>query len=207
MTQITYTSKSTAIRGAKRAGLAEGSFTVYEAAGRWVYSAVIVEKRAEASPELKRKGKMVRAFLKGTNVESKATAEAQAEPEALPEPKAKRSRKLKSVPHPEALAAGGCPHCNASADACTDSEDGKTRDCGSCSTKFNAATGKAVTAKNAGRQMSDVVKPTKLVWHIADAMPGASRKEVIAACMGKGITYNTASTQYHHWKQVQQNAE
>lgn len=41
--------------------------------------------------------------------------------------------------------------------------------------------------------------PTKLVWDIADKMPGAKRKEVVEACVAAGIAYGTARTQYQHW--------
>lgn len=50
-----------------------------------------------------------------------------------------------------------------------------------------------------GRAASSVASPTKLVWEIADSMPGASRKEIIAACIEKGVHPATASTQYSKW--------
>lgn len=37
------------------------------------------------------------------------------------------------------------------------------------------------------------------VWEIADKMEGARRKEVVAACVAKGIPEGTAKTQYQHW--------
>lgn len=37
------------------------------------------------------------------------------------------------------------------------------------------------------------------VWDVAEAMPGAKRKEVVAACVAKGIPEGTAKTQYQHW--------
>lgn len=48
-------------------------------------------------------------------------------------------------------------------------------------------------------RVSVVDRPTKLVWDIADNMPDAKRKDVIAACVLKGIAYGTARTQYQHW--------
>lgn len=51
-------------------------------------------------------------------------------------------------------------------------------------------------------EVSSTVGPTKMVWHIADAMKGKSRKEVIAACRERGIAYGTARTQYQAWKQA-----
>jgi len=48
-------------------------------------------------------------------------------------------------------------------------------------------------------RLSSCELPTKKVWHIADSMPGAKRKEVIEACVAAGIAYGTARTQYQHW--------
>lgn len=49
------------------------------------------------------------------------------------------------------------------------------------------------------RAKSDVESPTKLVWKIADEMPGADRKDVIAACIERGVNKATAQTQYYRW--------
>lgn len=54
---------------------------------------------------------------------------------------------------------------------------------------------------------SSVEKPTKLVWVIADSMPGASRKEVQAACVKAGIASGTARTQYQHWFKTRKDSE
>ena len=43
------------------------------------------------------------------------------------------------------------------------------------------------------------VGATKRVHQIADAMRGASRKEVVAACVAEGIAMGTARTQYQIW--------
>ena len=50
------------------------------------------------------------------------------------------------------------------------------------------------------RNRSDGDSPVKRVWAMAEAMPGASRSEVVAACVAVGINKNTAGTQYFHWK-------
>ncbi len=44
-----------------------------------------------------------------------------------------------------------------------------------------------------------VEKPTKVVWEIADSMPGAKRKDVLAALEAKGVAFYTARTQYQKW--------
>lgn len=53
------------------------------------------------------------------------------------------------------------------------------------------------------RNASTVESPVKRVWAIADSMPEAKRKDVIAACVEEGITFFTARTQYQKWKQNQ----
>lgn len=50
---------------------------------------------------------------------------------------------------------------------------------------------------------SRVEKPCRLVWDLADSMPGARRKDVIAAAEAKGVAFYTARTQYQLWAQVQ----
>lgn len=50
-----------------------------------------------------------------------------------------------------------------------------------------------------GWHLSTTEKPTKKVWAIADSMPGASRKDVIAACEAAGIGPGTSRTQYQAW--------
>lgn len=58
---------------------------------------------------------------------------------------------------------------------------------------------KAQKAKPEGWRLSSTEKPTKKVWAIADSMPGATRKEVIAACEVAGIGAGTSRTQYQAW--------
>jgi hypothetical protein len=53
------------------------------------------------------------------------------------------------------------------------------------------------------RNASTVESPVKRVWAIADSMPDAKRKDVIAACIEEGIAFFTARTQYQKWKQNQ----
>ncbi len=53
------------------------------------------------------------------------------------------------------------------------------------------------------RNASTVESPVKRVWAIADSMPDAKRKDVIAACVEEGIAFFTARTQYQKWKQNQ----
>lgn len=65
-----------------------------------------------------------------------------------------------------------------------------------------APTAKVRNASTGERAKSDVESPTKLVWQIADSMPGATRKDIIAACVAKGVHPSTASTQYSKWNRA-----
>lgn len=69
--------------------------------------------------------------------------------------------------------------------------------------KANASMG----LQGAKPRLSSVIRPTKLVWDIADSMPKASRKEVMEACVAAGITYGTSRTQYQAWFKASQEAK
>ena len=47
--------------------------------------------------------------------------------------------------------------------------------------------------------LSSTPKPTKKVWVVAEELNGASRKEVIAECIRRGIAPGTSRTQYQAW--------
>jgi len=61
------------------------------------------------------------------------------------------------------------------------------------------------TPKGDGKPKLDVLRksliesPCYVVWDTADKMKGARRKDVIAACVAKGIAFYTARTQYQLW--------
>lgn len=76
--------------------------------------------------------------------------------------------------------------------------------------------GKEIKLDAQGRQIiqghpwvrkSEIIKPTKQVWNIADEMhaanPEVTRKEVIAECINRGIAFYTARTQYQLWLQCE----
>lgn len=44
---------------------------------------------------------------------------------------------------------------------------------------------------------------TARVWEVADSMPGATRAEVVAACVAEGINKSTAGVQYGKWAKAQ----
>lgn len=66
-----------------------------------------------------------------------------------------------------------------------------------------AAEVKPAKAKLEVKHHSEIPRPTKTVWHIADQMhaenPNVRRKDVIAECVRRGIAYYTARTQYQQW--------
>src|SRR5215469_1363393 len=60
-------------------------------------------------------------------------------------------------------------------------------------------------------RQSSIIRPTKAVWAIADAMiahadenelPRPSRGEIIARCIAQGIASGTSATQYQAWKKA-----
>jgi hypothetical protein len=54
---------------------------------------------------------------------------------------------------------------------------------------------------------STIESPCFVVWDTADNMKGARRKDVIAACIAKGVAYYTARTQYQLWLTAKKNDE
>ena len=57
------------------------------------------------------------------------------------------------------------------------------------------------------RAYSTVERPVRMVWQIADSMPGATRKDVVAAAVEQGVAPNTARTQYQAWFEAQRAKE
>lgn len=65
-----------------------------------------------------------------------------------------------------------------------------------------------LATKTAIKRQSDIERPTKAVWHIADEMYDSAvakgeeppkRKVVIQRCVESGIAFYTARTQYQQW--------
>lgn len=61
---------------------------------------------------------------------------------------------------------------------------------------------RSADAPKGERAKSDAESPVKIVWATADAMPGATRQEVVAACVAKGVNSSTASTQFYRWQKA-----
>lgn len=51
------------------------------------------------------------------------------------------------------------------------------------------------------------VGPVARVWVVAQSMPRASRKDVLAACVALGIKEKTAATQYQLWQYSRRQAK
>lgn len=62
--------------------------------------------------------------------------------------------------------------------------------------KFYAVPKKVSKAKGEGKPRNG---NCLTVWETADSMAGARRKDVVAACVAKGIPEGTAKTQYQQW--------
>jgi len=58
---------------------------------------------------------------------------------------------------------------------------------------------------------STVESPVKVVWAITERMtkanPGVARKDILAACLAKGVNRFTASTQIQRFKAAQKKAK
>lgn len=50
------------------------------------------------------------------------------------------------------------------------------------------------------RNKSTVKKPVDIVWGMCKDMTGASRDEIVEACVALGVNISTARTQYYHWR-------
>lgn len=50
---------------------------------------------------------------------------------------------------------------------------------------------------------STALNPTALVHQICDANPGATKAQIVAICVEKGIHPSTASTQFYRWRSKQ----
>lgn len=59
-----------------------------------------------------------------------------------------------------------------------------------------------VAGQSGQRAKSDVESPVKIVWRVASEMVGASRKDVVEACVALGVNKATASTQYYRWQKA-----
>jgi hypothetical protein len=66
----------------------------------------------------------------------------------------------------------------------------------------NETTVQGTTKVQAIVRESTVERPCKLVWHIADDMIGARRKDVLAECVRRGVAFYTARTQYQLWLSI-----
>lgn len=56
---------------------------------------------------------------------------------------------------------------------------------------------------SADRERSTIEKPVEVVHRLCDEMEGASRDEIVAACVAQGVNENTAKTQFYRWQKKQ----
>lgn len=67
-----------------------------------------------------------------------------------------------------------------------------------------APAGTPTAPRGAPVARSTADSPVKRVHAIADSMPGATRAQVVAACVDAGINKSTAGTQFYHWSKAKQ---
>lgn len=112
---------------------------------------------------------------------------------------------------PEFVMPENCPHCGIGLDngICVHGDEVNrsmiklekhTIACLGCGGEF----GPLIADVMAKPRLSTCERPTKRVWDIADSMPKASRKEVMAECVRQGIAYGTSRTQYQAWFKASQ---
>ncbi len=53
------------------------------------------------------------------------------------------------------------------------------------------------------RNRSEVKSPVKIVWAMCREMTGATRDEIVDACLKEGVNISTARTQYYKWRKGQ----
>ena len=106
-------------------------------------------------------------------------------------------------PHCEINLENGWSHHEADVNGKLTQHDAFEYICLGCGGEF----GPAINAKKERPRLSRVIRPTKMVWDIADSMPKASRKEVMEACVAAGIAYGTSRTQYQAWFKASQEAK
>lgn len=52
------------------------------------------------------------------------------------------------------------------------------------------------------RIKSEVKNPVKLVWDLCFSQPKAKRRDIVNAAIEKGVSMNTAKTQYQYWRKA-----
>lgn len=72
-------------------------------------------------------------------------------------------------------------------------------DINECSEKVEKPKKKEKVSSIPNLNKSTVENPCRVVFDTAESMVGATRKEVIVACINKGVATATAKTQYQRW--------
>lgn len=53
------------------------------------------------------------------------------------------------------------------------------------------------------KNRSTTKKPVEIVWAMCRNMPGATRDQIVDACINEGVNISTARTQFYKWKKTQ----
>jgi hypothetical protein len=169
----TYSDKSTAIRGARRAGLADDAFAVEKnEEGRWVV--LLIPSKVDQEEGLE--------ILTKTEEEKKEEAEALeiAEASGTDLPTVEESTEENN---------------GVAADA-DDATEAPIKDVAPVA----APAVKGPSYKELPRlDRSAILKPVEYIWKFLDANPDMKRKDAVTHFVTNGINYSTARTQYQHW--------
>lgn len=206
----TYTTESNALRAAKSAGSTKEQVEILDADGAFYFEKIEAESFEQMVQEIHDAGTQVRQNLANTIEEDHVARHAET------------SVKATTPVAPIGAALEGdiqeylCPHCGIhlsnGVGIHAEEVNGKwtvfTKKyenwCMACEGEFGPALQAPAEKKAKLEPKGDRVvtsestaeRPCKLTWVIADEMPGAKRKEVLEACVVRGIAYNTARTQY-----------
>lgn len=182
----TYSTKANANRAAKQAGLNKEDVTVIETSeGSFYYEVVNVEEASRREMGFTKAG------------------------DSVP---------VEDVRFIDECGTAYCPHCNIHLDNGMQTYDGMLDAhnnsnpeitpishqflCLGCGEEFGDEVKAPEKVARPKLNKSTIENPCKVVWDISEEMTkqGYKRKDVLNACVEKGIAYYTARTQYQAWK-------
>jgi hypothetical protein len=234
MTKIVeYSSKATAVRGAKRAGATDAlvKTSVFERDGKWVVDMANIqhelEKAARGTAEVvvlsDHDRQELANELKLRGITPAATVAPVSNDAAAQMSQAEIDEDLAAT-----CGHSHCPACGIHLsnglmdfDSLADQHGEKEAyalqkhnwSCMGCNAEWGDEIEAPTKAKKPAKvnegpariytNRSTVDGACAVVWQLADSMPGAKRKEVIGAAVDAGVAFYTARTQYQKWYKTQ----
>lgn len=200
-----YSSRSTAVRGAKRHGMEDGTFDVTKKDdGR--YYVVLTQGQVDARAEFDRQ--QDEAFAAALADEPEGSDPSQEEADAAEVEAAHNA----PVPMPEAIsdARADAEEDAIAGEVIAEAEALETADADEAeqAVAADADDAKDVAAKPsrgptykeiANYNRSAILKPLEFIHKFLDDNPHLTRKQAVSELVGKGINYSTARTQYQRW--------